>query len=82
MLAGDGRDYNDWSDGSPVIGAGWHVPQIEDFIALDPAAEITTPTPEQPEFKIEIPRFTVGFKNPLDHVKAIVTSDRRWPIRS
>ena len=64
--------------GSPVIGAGWHILQAGDFTALDPAATITPPTGERPEFKIDIPRFTLGFDNPLDHVKAIVTADRRF----
>ena len=78
LLAGDGRDFDDWSAGSPVIGAGWNVLQAGDFTALDPAATITAPTSERPEFKIDIPRFTLGFDNPLDHVKAIVTADRRF----
>ena len=64
--------------GSPVIGAGWNVLQAGDFTALDPTATITAPTSERPEFKIDIPRFTLGFDNPLDHVKAIVTADRRF----
>jgi len=78
LLAGDGRDFDDWTAGSPIIGAGWHVLQAGDFTALDPAATLTTPTRERPEFKIDIPRFTIAFDNPLDHVKAIVTADRRF----
>ena len=78
LIAGDGCEFNDWSAGSPVIGAGWHVLQAGDFSALDPAATVTAPTREKPEFKIDIPRFTVGFDNPLDHVKAIVTADKRF----
>lgn len=78
LIAGDGYEFNDWSAGSPVIGAGWHVLQAGDFTALDPAATITAPTREKPEFKIDIPRFTIGFDNPLDHVKAIVTADMRF----
>ncbi len=78
LIAGDGYDFNDWSAGSPVIGAGWHILQAGDFTALDPAATITPPTSEVPEFEIDIPRFTLGFDNPLDHVKAIVTADNRF----
>ena len=79
MLACEGRDFNDWSAGSPVIGRGWSVLKEGDFIALDPAAKITTPTADLPEFKIEIPRFTLGCDNPADHVKAMITADRRFP---
>jgi catechol-2,3-dioxygenase len=32
----EGRDFHDWSSGSPVIGRGWSVLQTEAFIALDP----------------------------------------------
>ncbi len=78
LLAGDGRDFDDWSAGSPVLGAGWHVLQTGDFTALDPAATITAPTSERPEFQIDIPRFTLGFDNPLDHVKAMVVADQRF----
>ena len=78
LVAGDGRDFDDWSAGSPVIGAGWHLLQAGDFTALDPAAKITAPTSDCPEFKIDIPRFTLGFDNPLDHVKTMVTADRRF----
>jgi len=79
MLAGEGRDFNDWSEGSPIIGAGWHVLEAVDFVAMDPTAKITVPTSELPEFKIEIPQFTLTAKDPRDHVKAIVTADRRFP---
>ena len=79
MLASEGRDFNDWSAGSPVIGRGWSVMQEGDFVALDPAAKITTPTAGLPELKIEIPRFTLGFEDPSDHVKAMITADRRFP---
>ena len=72
-------DFDDWSAGSPVIESGWSVGQVGDFVALDPAAIITAPTSELPEFKIEIPRFTLSFNNPLDHVKALVHTDRRFP---
>lgn len=79
MLAGEGRDFHDWSAGSPVIDAGWHIVQAGDFVALDPTATITPPTLKQPEFKIEIPCFTLRFDDPRDHVKALVTTDRRFP---
>ncbi|WP_143301257.1 DUF6081 family protein [Candidatus Entotheonella palauensis] len=79
MLAGEGRDFHDWSAGSPVIDAGWHIVQADDFVALDPAATITPPIPKQPEFKIEIPRFTLSFDDPRDHVKALVATDHRFP---
>ena len=78
MLAGEGRDFNDWTEGSPVIGAGWDVLQSGDFTALDPAAKITVPTPAVPEFSIEIPAFTLTAQDPTDHVKALVVTDRRF----
>ena len=46
---------------------------------LDPTATVTPPTSETPELKIEIPTFTLKFDNPLDHVKAMLVSDRRYP---
>lgn len=73
-------DFCDWSAGSSVIGAGWHIMGEGNFVAMDPAAKITAPTPELPEFKIDIPRFTLTCNNPADHVKAVVTTDRRFPI--
>ena len=79
MLAGDGRDPNDWSAGSSVIGQGWYVPEFEEFVAMDPTANVIAPTANNPELRIEIPSFTVGFDNPLDHVKAMVSSERRYP---
>ena len=78
FLDGNGRDFHDWSAGSAVIGAGWQVLEAGDFRALDPAARITTPTPELPEFTIDIPKFTLGAKNPVDHVKALIRADRRF----
>ena len=79
MLAGDGRDPNDWSAGSAVVGQGWYVPEFEEFVAMDPDAKVVAPTAKNPELRIEIPSFTVGFDNPLDHVKAMVSSQRRYP---
>ena len=79
MIAGAGRDFNDWTAGSPVIGAGWSVLEASDFRALDPTARITAPTPEVPEFGIEIPQFTLAAKDPSDHVKALIVADRRFP---
>ena len=78
MSAGEGRDFTDWSTGSPVIGRGWIVPQVDGLEMLDPGAKVTAPSTELPELKIEIPRFTLSFDNPLDHVKAMVLSDRRF----
>ena len=78
MLAGEGHDFHDWSAGSPVIGAGWSVPRPGDSELLDPAASITPPTSDLPEFKIEIPRFTLRAADPSDHVKAMVRADRRF----
>ena len=78
FLDGEGRDFDDWSAGSSVIGAGWHLLEAGDFRALDPAAQVTTPTPERPELEIAIPEFTMGARDPSDHVKAIVTADRRF----
>ncbi len=79
MLEGEGRDFTDWSTGSPLIGRGWSIPQVAGREMLDPAATLTTPTTEVPEFEIEIPTFTLGFDNPLDHVKTMLVSDRRYP---
>ena len=78
FLAGDARPFHDWSAGSPVIGAGWSVFEAGEFEALDPAAVITAPTSAQPEFQIDIPRFTLGAANPLDHAKAMVYTDSRF----
>ncbi len=79
MMEGEGRDFTDWSTGSPVLGRGWSIPEVAGREMLDPAATLTTPTTELPELKIEIPEFTLGFDNPLDHVKAMLVSDRRYP---
>ena len=79
MLEGEGRDYTDWSTGSPLIGRGWSIPKVDGRELLDPAATVTTPTTEVPELKIEVPRFTLSYDNPLDHVKAMLVSDRRYP---
>ncbi len=79
FLDGEGRDFSDWVAGSPVIGAGWHVREVAGFRPMDPAARITAPTPELPEFKIDIPQFTLSAKDPSDHVKALVRADRRFP---
>ncbi len=79
FMEGEGREFNDWSSGSPVIGSGWNLFNIDGVDIHDPAATITAPTHELPEFKIDIPRFTLGQDNPLDHVKAMVITDRRFP---
>lgn len=75
-------NFYDWSAGSPVIGAGWSIMGESDFVAMDPAAKITAPTADLPEFKIDIPRFTISANNPGDHVKAIVTTDERFSTGS
>lgn len=79
FMEGEGREFNDWSSGSPVIGSGWSLFNIDGADILDPLAKLTVPTHELPEFKIDIPRFTLGQDNPLDHVKAMVITDRRFP---
>ena len=79
FLDGNGRDFHDWSAGSPVIGAGWQVLEAGDFRALDPTAQITPPTPELPEFTIDIPKFTLCANDASDHIKALVRADRRFP---
>ena len=79
FMRGEGHDVTDWSAGSPVIGSGWRVVRAGDFVALDPAARITTPTAAVPEFTISIPRFTLGCANPLDHAKAMVYTDQSFP---
>jgi catechol 2,3-dioxygenase len=79
FLDGNGRDFHDWSAGSPVIGAGWQVLEAGDFRALDPTAQITPPTPELPEFTIDIPTFTLCANDASDHIKALVRADRRFP---
>ena len=79
MLAGEGRDHTDWSTGSPLMGRGWSILKLDGLDMLDPAATLTTPTTEVPELKIEIPAFTRSFDNPLDHMKALLVSDRRFP---
>ncbi len=79
MLDGEGRDYTDWSTGSPLMGRGWSILKLDGLDMLDPAATLTTPTTEVPELKIEIPAFTRSFDNPLDHMKALLVSDRRFP---
>ncbi len=79
FMHGEGREFNDWSSGSPVLGSGWNLFNVDGKDLLDPTAKITAPTHELPEFKIEIPRFTLGQDNPLDHVKAMVITDRHFP---
>ena len=79
MIGGEGRSPNDWREGSAVVGAGWSVLKAGDWTALDPAAKITPPTPETPEFGISIPKFTISAKDPSDHVKALVVADQRYP---
>jgi len=74
-----GPEFYDWSAGSPVIGAGWNLMRAGDFTALDPAAQVTPPSEQLPELKIDIPRFTLGSKDPLDHPKAMLLSDRTIP---
>ena len=82
FLAGEGRPFNDWSAGSPVIGAGWSIVEAGDFVAMDEAATITAPTARLPEFKVEIPRFTLGSQDPSDHAKAMVYTDMRFATGS
>lgn len=79
FLEAEGRDFNDWSAGSPVIGSGWKVMQAGEFTAMDPAAKITAPSETLPEFKIDIPQFTLASKDGLDHPKAMILSDRTFP---
>ena len=79
FMEGEGREFNDWSSGSPVIDSGWSLFNIDGADIIDPVAKITAPTHELPEFKIDIHRFTLGHDNPLDHVKAMVLTDRRFP---
>jgi hypothetical protein len=79
FIQGEGRDFHDWSAGSPVIGAGWNVMQAGDFTALDPAAQITPPSEQLPELKIDISRFTLASNDPLDHAKAMILTDRKFP---
>ena len=79
MIGGEGRDPSDWREGSAVIGAGWSVLEAGDWKALDPAAKVTPPTPETPEFGISIPEFTMSAQDPSDHVKALVVADQRYP---
>ena len=78
-MQGRGRLFNDWSKGSNVIGSGWKVEEIAGHEMLDPAAEIKTPTPDNQEFQIDIPKFTMGFQSPLDHAKAMVYTDLVFP---
>lgn len=79
FFEGEGRDFDDWSSGSPVIGRGWSVLQAGEFTGLDPAAEVTCPTEQLPELKIDIPQFTLARKDGLDHPKAMLTTDRTFP---
>ena len=81
-LAGEGRPFNNWSAGSSVIGAGWSIVEAGNFVAMDPSADITAPTVQLPEFKVEIPRFTLGAQDPSDHAKAMVYTDTRFPTGS
>ncbi len=78
-MQGRGRLFNDWSKGSKIIGSGWKVEKVGGHKMLDPAAEIKTPTPDNQEFEINIPKFTMGFKSPLDHAKALVYTDLVFP---
>jgi catechol-2,3-dioxygenase len=79
FFQGEGRDFHDWSAGSPVIGAGWNVMQAGDFTAIDPSAQITPPSEQLPELKIDISRFTLTRNDPLDHAKALILTDRKFP---
>ena len=62
---------SNWLDGTPDPGVEWHIKGN-----IDPTAKITVPTSELPEFKIEIPNFTLTCDNPADHVKAMISSNR------
>lgn len=79
FMQGNGRLFNDWSKGSKVIGSGWKIEEVAGHKMLDPAANIRIPTPGTEEFQIDIPKFTMGFKNSLDHAKALVYSDLVFP---
>ena len=75
-------DVFNWSNGSPVIDAGWKILGEEGFLGMDPTAEITAPTAELPELKIDIPRFTLGCKTPADHVKAVIATENIFPVKN
>ncbi len=75
---GEGYAFHDWRMGSTVIGQGWSVVEVHDFKALDPNAHLTAPTEDLPELKVHIPRFSLARKDPLDHAKFMVLSDRQF----
>jgi len=72
----------DWSKGSSVIGAGWHILGEEGFLCMDPAAKIMAPTEQLPELKIDIPVFTMGCKTPADHVKAMIGTNDSFSVKN
>lgn len=73
-------DVCDWSKGTPLIGDGWHILGDENYKAMDPVARITPPTADLQELEIDIPKFTLGFKNPADHVKALLTTQESFSV--
>ena len=72
-------ELNDRYDSLAVHGLDPGDVEFEEFVAMDPGAKVIAPTAMSPELCIEIPQFTLGFDNPLDHVKAMVSSERRYP---
>jgi hypothetical protein len=64
---------------SGVIGQAWSVITLGDFKVLDPAARLTEPTRENPEFSVAIPELTLSRKDPGDHAKAMIYTNRRFP---
>jgi hypothetical protein len=73
-------DISDWSKGTPLIGAGWHILEDGDYRAMDGAARITTPTTRLQQLTIDIPEFTLAYPNTADHVKALMTTEEHFPI--
>lgn len=80
----DGKkiDVCDWSKGTPLIGDGWLILGDDNYRAMDPAARITPPTADLQELEIDIPKFTLGFKNPADHVKALITTEESFSVEN
>lgn len=73
-------DTFNWSNGSPVLGAGWKILKEKNFQGIDPTAKIITPTKELPELKVDIPKFTLNYNTPADHVKALITTEDTFQV--
>ena len=80
MMEGEGRDFTDWSTGSPLIGRGWSIPQSERPRDARSYSHRDPPYVRNPRAEDRDPLpLRLSSTNPLDHVKAMFVSDRRYP---